>query len=139
MIHSSEFFPKHTKHLIFKVVELDTSDDGSKIFQFQSSPIDFSVVKDAISVKETNGKRLIYIPYINDTLIVCQSVLIRYPFILLGTPSYEILSANVNYVSVGQIVELDNKADEDAFKKLMDKLNESEMITGIYHNCSMEI
>jgi len=93
-----------------EVVELDTSDDGSKIFQFQSSPIDFSVVKDAISVKETNG-----------------------------TPSYEILSANVNYVSVGQIVELDNKADEDAFKKLMDKLNESEMITGIYHNCSMEI
>ena len=120
-------------------MELDTSDDGSKIFQFQSSPIDFSVVKDAISVKETNGKRLIYIPYINDTLIVCQSVLIRYPFILLGTPSYEILSANVNYVSVGQIVELDNKADEDAFKKLMDKLNESEMITGTYHNCSMEI
>jgi len=93
-----------------EVEELDTSDDGSKIFQFQSSPIDFSVVKDAISVKETNG-----------------------------TPSYEILNANVNYVSVGQIVELDNKADEDAFKKLIDKLNESEIITGIYHNCSMEI
>jgi len=93
-----------------EVVELDTSEDGSKIFQFQSSPIDFSVVKDAISVKETNG-----------------------------TPSYEILSANVNYVSVGQIVELDNKADEDAFKKLIDKLNESETITGVYHNCSMEI
>ena len=69
--------------LFFKVEELDTSDDGSKIFQFQSSPIDFSVVKDAISVKETNGKRLIYIPYINDTLIVCQSVLIRYHFMLL--------------------------------------------------------
>ena len=70
---------------------------------------------------------------------VRQSTLIRYSFILPGTPSYEILSANVNYVSVGQIVELDNKADEDAFKKLMDKLNESEMITGTYHNCSMEI
>ena len=66
------------------------------------------------------------------TQIICS-------FILLGTPSYEILSANVNYVSVGQIVELDNKADEDAFKKLIEKLNESETITGVYHNCSMEI
>ena len=46
--------------LFFKVEELDTSDDGSKIFQFQSSPIDFSVVKDAISVKETNGKRFLH-------------------------------------------------------------------------------
>ena len=54
------FQTKHRKHLFFKVEELDTSDDGSKIFQFQSSPIDFSVVKDAISVKETNGKRFLH-------------------------------------------------------------------------------
>ena len=63
--------------LFFKVEELDTSDDGSKIFQFQSSPIDFSVVKDAISVKETNGKRLIYITYINDTLAFCLEFVSR--------------------------------------------------------------
>ena len=99
------------------------------------------MVKDAISVKETNGKRLLYITYINNPLFswIRQPTLIIYSFILLGTQSYEILSASVNYESVGQIVELDNKADEDAFKKLIEKLNESETITGVYHNCSMEI
>ena len=37
-------------------MELDSTDDGSKIFQFLSSPMDFIAVKETMSGKELKGK-----------------------------------------------------------------------------------
>ena len=41
-----------------KVEEIDTTDDGFKLFQFQCSPLDFPAVKDALTTKLINGKHL---------------------------------------------------------------------------------
>merc|ERR1712062_617019 len=82
-----------------EVVELESSEEnGGKIFEFLSSPIDFTSVKDSLSAKVLNG-----------------------------AASYEILSANVDYVPVGQYVELDSPKEQDAFNKLVTLLNENEM------------
>ena len=37
-------------------MELDSTEDGSKIFQFLSSPMDFIAVKETVSGKELKGK-----------------------------------------------------------------------------------
>ena len=58
---------------------------------------------------------------------------------IIGAASYDILSANVEYVPVSQYVELDSQKEEDAFKKLITLLNESEMVTGVYHNCNIKV
>ena len=39
-------------------MELDSTDDGSKIFQFLSSPLDFTAVKETMSGKELKGKNI---------------------------------------------------------------------------------
>lgn len=48
-------------------MELDSTDDGSKIFQFLSSPMDFIAVKETMSGKELKGKN-IYIANFNDII-----------------------------------------------------------------------
>jgi len=93
-----------------EVMELDSTDDGSKIFQFLSSPMDFSAVKETMSGKE-----------------------------LKGSSTYEIISANVDYISIGNTVDLDSQKEEDAFKKLIDHLNDCTVVSGVYHNCNIDV
>lgn len=56
-----------------------------------------------------------------------------------GSSTYEILSANVDYISVGNTVDLDSQKEEDAFRKLIDHLNDCTVVTGVYHNCNIDV
>ena len=60
------------------------------------------------------------------------------PFLLLiGGSTYDIVSANIEYVPSGQYIDLENQKQEDAFQKLISMLNDSELVTGVHHNCSL--
>ena len=42
-------------------------------------------------------------------------------------------------MSIDRIVELSSQKEEEAFKTLIEKLNGSDIVTGVYHNCSIEL
>ena len=56
----------------------------------------------------------------------------------IGGSVYSIVSANIEYIPTGGYVDLANQKEEDAFRKLISLLNENEMVTGVYHNCSLD-
>ena len=58
---------------------------------------------------------------------------------ILGGAAYDIISANIEYIPTGHYVELENQKEEDGFKKLIDLLNENEHVTGVFHNCTLDI
>ena len=117
-------------------MELDSTDDGNKIFQFLSSPMDFSAVKETMSGKELKGKNIsgagMFLQYYSRV----KSRLIRF---ISGSSTYEIISANVDYISVGNTVDLESQKEEDAFKKLIDHLNDCTVVSGVYHNCNIDV
>lgn len=51
---------------------------------------------------------------------------------------YDIISANIEYVPSGHYVDIETQKEEDAFRKLIDLLNENEFVTGVYHNCTLD-
>ena len=63
---------------------------------------------------------------------------LQYILFVLGGVVYDILSANIEYVPSGQYVDIETKKEEDAFRKLIDQLNENELVTGVYHNCTLD-
>ena len=67
-----------------------------------------------------------------------QSFLINFQ-LLVGLTSYEIMSADIEYLPTGEYIDLDSAKEEEAFKKLISLLNDSEFVTGVYHNCSLDI
>ena len=67
-----------------------------------------------------------------------QSFLINFQ-LLTGSTSYEIISADIEYLPTGEYIDLDSAKEEEAFKKLISLLNDSEFVTGVYHNCSLEM
>ena len=67
-----------------------------------------------------------------------QSFLINFQ-LLVGLTSYEIMSADIEYLPTSEYIDLDSAKEEEAFKKLISLLNDSEFVTGVYHNCSLEM
>ena len=67
-----------------------------------------------------------------------QSFLLNFQ-LLTGSTSYEIMSADIEYLPTGEYIDLDSAKEEEAFKKLISLLNDSEYVTGVYHNCSLEM
>ena len=59
-------------------------------------------------------------------------------FYFLGGVAYDIISANIEYVPSGHYVDIESQKEEDAFRKLIDLLNENEIVTGVYHNCTLD-
>ena len=59
--------------------------------------------------------------------------------LLIGLTSYEIMSADIEYLPTGEYIDLDSAKEEEAFRKLISLLNDSEFVTGVYHNCSLEM
>ena len=67
-----------------------------------------------------------------------QSFLINFQ-LLVGLTSYEIMSADIEYLPTSEYIDLDSAKEEEAFRKLISLLNDSEFVTGVYHNCSLEM
>ena len=67
-----------------------------------------------------------------------QSFLINFQ-LLIGLTSYEIMSADIEYVPTSEYIDLESPKEEEAFKKLISLLNDNEFVTGVYHNCSLEM
>ena len=67
-----------------------------------------------------------------------QSFLINIQ-LLVGLTSYEIMSADIEYLPTSEYIDLDSAKEEEAFRKLISLLNDSEFVTGVYHNCSLEM
>ena len=49
------------------------------------------------------------------------------------------MSADIEYVPTSEYIDLDSAKEEEAFKKLISLLNDNEFVTGVYHNCSLEM
>ena len=49
------------------------------------------------------------------------------------------MSADIEYLPTSEYIDLDSAKEEEAFKKLISLLNDSEFVTGVYHNCSLEM
>jgi len=93
-----------------EIIEAEVpSEDGRKVFEFFCSPIDFAAVRNNLSAKS-----------------------------LKGGVAYDIISANIEYVPSGHYVDIESQKEEDAFRKLIDLLNENEIVTGVYHNCTLD-
>lgn len=94
-----------------EIEEADISaDENNRVFQFLCNPIDVSVVKNNLSKKTFEG-----------------------------LTSYEIMSADIEYLPTSEYIDLDSAKEEEAFKKLISLLNDNEFVTGVYHNCSLEM
>lgn len=94
-----------------EIEEADISaDENNRVFQFLCNPIDVSVVKNNLAKKTFDG-----------------------------LTSYEIMSADIEYLPTGEYIDLDSAKEEEAFKKLISLLNDNEFVTGVYHNCSLEM
>ena len=72
--------------------------------------------------------------------VLSVNISVSYCYILhiLGGAAYDIISANIEYIPSGHYVDIESQKEEDAFRKLVDLLNENEMVTGVYHNCSID-
>ena len=49
------------------------------------------------------------------------------------------MSADIEYIPTSEYIDLDSPKEEEAFKKLISLLNDNEYVTGVYHNCSLDI
>ena len=92
-----------------EIQELDVPVDEGKVFEFLCDPMDFTVVKNKLEAKSPEGGA-----------------------------GYDIISASIQYIPSGQYIDLISQKEEEAFRKLVTMLEDNELVTGVYHNCTLD-